>query len=134
MSDEKPAVFTVTGLQMDDLSQPLRVLEYAKPTHRLQFYGDNNVLVATIHPDGRVEFGPGYTTDDDVSRRLWTCFGQLPAKLAKAEQENSILRGFIAKSDLPCVYCNLPKAETGKCPSGFPGCARMDDLMAAEDL
>ena len=47
------------------------------------------------------------------------------------ERENTILRGLLAKSDKPCVYCGL--TEIGKCPHGFPGCARADDIMCADD-
>jgi hypothetical protein len=43
-------------------------------------------------------------------------------------KENSRLRVLLAKSNLPCVYCG--KKEMSQCPSGFPGCGRMDDLMA----
>lgn len=45
--------------------------------------------------------------------------------------ENDKLRRLLAKSGQPCAYCNLPADEITKCASGFPGCARMDDITAA---
>jgi hypothetical protein len=53
------------------------------------------------------------------------------SKLAK---ENDKLRGIIAWSALPCIYCSLPLGEQGKCASGFPGCARADDQMCHTPL
>lgn len=44
--------------------------------------------------------------------------------------ENDYLRGLVASVHMPCVYCKLPLAEMGKCQSGFPGCARADDMLA----
>lgn len=40
-----------------------------------------------------------------------------------------MLRGIIAESDLPCLYCKLAKKDILKCASGFPGCGRADDLL-----
>jgi len=40
----------------------------------------------------------------------------------------------LAESDKACVYCELPKAEMGACASGFPGCARADDLFQCDEL
>lgn len=45
------------------------------------------------------------------------------------QRENNTLRGIIANSDLPCIYCGLSKAEMGKCDRGFPGCGRADDMV-----
>jgi len=45
--------------------------------------------------------------------------------------ENDLLRGLLAKGEKDCVYCGLPAADISKCRSGFPGCARMDDIMGA---
>lgn len=49
-------------------------------------------------------------------------------ELKALREENTKLRVLLAKSNLACVYCG--KKEMSQCPSGFPGCARMDDLMA----
>lgn len=54
---------------------------------------------------------------------------ELKAELTDSRKEADSLRLFIAKSDLPCIYCGLPKADMGKCASGFPGCGRADDLV-----
>ena len=46
------------------------------------------------------------------------------------QRENNLLRAKLAEGGGDCVYCGIPAAEIAKCASGFPGCARMDDLMA----
>lgn len=48
-------------------------------------------------------------------------------------KENDILRGLVAKGQGDCVYCGLKAEDMGKCAFGFPGCARMDDIMAAQE-
>lgn len=50
-------------------------------------------------------------------------------RIAELEQENDKLRGIIANAPIPCIYCKLPKDDMAKCRSGFPGCARADDMM-----
>ena len=59
---------------------------------------------------------------------------QLEHKLAEATGENTRLRAALASSKDPCAYCQLPKDEMSKCRSGFPGCARADDLMGCPEL
>ena len=60
-----------------------------------------------------------------------------PAEIAEREavlrEENNKLRALLAASDKPCAYCGLDAVDIAKCPSGFPGCARMDDLMQAAE-
>jgi len=51
---------------------------------------------------------------------------------SEIEAENDKLRFLLAKSQEPCIYCNLSKSDMSKCPSGFPGCSRADDLMLGE--
>lgn len=58
----------------------------------------------------------------------------LTRELAEATAENNRLRAALASSKDPCVYCQLPKDEMAKCRSGFPGCARADDLMGCPEL
>lgn len=53
---------------------------------------------------------------------------------AQLRRENDFLRRMVAESDLPCVYCQLPKADMARCASGFPGCARGDDMIAHGDV
>jgi hypothetical protein len=48
--------------------------------------------------------------------------------------ENTRLRAALAVSKDPCVYCQLPAEEMAKCKSGFPGCARMDDLTGCPEF
>lgn len=57
---------------------------------------------------------------------------QLEAEGIAAQIENDLLRGLLAKGGKDCIYCGLPAADIAKCKSGFPGCARMDDIMAAQ--
>jgi hypothetical protein len=52
---------------------------------------------------------------------------------AELEVENNKLRGLLAQGKGDCVYCGLPAAEISKCPHGFPGCARMDDIVNAPE-
>lgn len=56
------------------------------------------------------------------------------SRLAEARKENDFMRLRLAESDKDCVYCDLPKAEMGRCASGFPGCARSDDLFHCAEL
>lgn len=51
----------------------------------------------------------------------------------RLRKENDYLRGVVANSDLPCVYCKLSREDMGKCASGFPGCARADDMLCAPE-
>ena len=55
---------------------------------------------------------------------------QLESELQELRSENSKLRQILAKSNVPCIYCGL--TDMGECKSGFPGCARMDDLMLGD--
>lgn len=54
---------------------------------------------------------------------------RLRIRLAELEKENDKLRDIIARADIPCVYCGLPKDQMAKCVHGFPGCGRADDLI-----
>ena len=65
------------------------------------------------------------------------------SELIRLREENTRLRAALACSKDPCLYCQLPAEELGKCKAGFPGCARMDDMtgcpnfgaaMEADDL
>jgi hypothetical protein len=49
------------------------------------------------------------------------------------KEENNKLRGLLAAGQGDCVYCGLPAADIAKCPHGFPGCARMDDIVNAPE-
>ena len=53
------------------------------------------------------------------------------AELARLRAENDKLRGLLAKGGKDCAYCGLPAEDIARCASGFPGCARMDDIMQA---
>jgi hypothetical protein len=47
--------------------------------------------------------------------------------------ENDKLRGLLAKGQGDCVYCGLPAEDIARCAHGFPGCARMDDIVNAHE-
>lgn len=49
-------------------------------------------------------------------------------QIDRLSKENLYLRKVVANSDLPCLYCQLAKADMAKCRSGFPGCGRLDDM------
>lgn len=53
------------------------------------------------------------------------------ADLERLEKENDVLRGIIANSKIDCIYCGLKKSAMAECASGFPGCARLDDITNA---
>lgn len=57
----------------------------------------------------------------------------LEESVKELKAENDKLRGLLAKGSGDCVYCGLPAADISKCPSGFPGCARMDDIVNAPE-
>lgn len=56
---------------------------------------------------------------------------RLEGLVSSLANENNVLRSLLAKGNGDCPYCGLPAAEISRCASGFPGCARMDDIMAA---
>lgn len=65
---------------------------------------------------------------------VWPDLGDLLAWLMQewdaALKENSQLRLVLATSNAKCAYCGLPAEEMAKCASGFPGCARGDDMLS----
>lgn len=52
----------------------------------------------------------------------------------KLLDENTRLRAALAVSKDPCAYCQLPAEEMAKCKSGFPGCARADDMSGCPEF
>lgn len=50
-------------------------------------------------------------------------------ELLRLRSENDILRKMVSESDADCIYCGLTRDDMAKCPYGFPGCARADDLL-----
>ena len=53
--------------------------------------------------------------------------------MSDIERENTRLRGLLAWGTDPCIYCGLSRGDMYKCASGFPGCARSDDMMCSPD-
>ena len=54
------------------------------------------------------------------------------SEIIKLRKENDKLRALLARDSGDCIYCGLPKADMIKCESGFPGCARVDDMMLGD--
>lgn len=51
--------------------------------------GDIQIGDAVIlHSNGDVEFGPGYTTTDEVARQFWTALAMLRPDWARAKAES----------------------------------------------
>jgi hypothetical protein len=59
---------------------------------------------------------------------------ELERELREVQSENTRLRAALANSNGACVYCTLPKEQWAECRSGFPGCARADDVMGCPEL
>ena len=67
-------------------------------------------------------------------REAATALERVTRERDEALAENTRLRAALAQSELPCVYCSLPKDEWAKCAQGFPGCGRADDAMGCPEL
>lgn len=83
---------------------------------------------------GEVKREQECTTADDWRHRAYHLeseWAKLKAEVAKLRAENTTLRTLVAIQPTACIYCGL--TEMAKCASGFPGCARADDLMCGED-
>jgi hypothetical protein len=63
--------------------------------------------------------------------RSWLMLDRLVAELQRLQDENTLMRGLLAKQ-MPCHYCGAE--SMAKCPRGFPGCALADDLLIADDV
>lgn len=64
---------------------------------------------------------------------LATIHAQHSAEVVRLSRENSHMRTLLAHvPDEKCIYCGLD--NMAKCPRGFPGCSKADDLIAGEDV
>ena len=72
--------------------------------------------------------GPNEPVPVPMPDGYWTPWHLAQTQLSELEKENTKLRGILARSKEPCVYCGL--TDMSLCQSGFPGCSRMDDLLA----
>jgi DNA repair exonuclease SbcCD ATPase subunit len=52
-------------------------------------------------------------------------------RLQEAQKENDQLRSLLSTSKADCAYCGLPANRMAECASGFPGCARADDMLCS---
>jgi len=76
--------------------------------------------------------GDELLTGRDWDWELWQAAqAAMQPEKERYRKENDILRGLIAVSDVACVHCGLK--DISQCRSGFPGCSRADDIIAAED-
>jgi len=71
------------------------------------------------------------SADDRDGCMMWT--SDHDKILSRFKEENNKLRGLLAAGKGDCVYCGLPAADIAKCPHGFLGCARMDDIVNAPE-
>ncbi len=88
---------------------------------------DEDVLVALNLPARALEPHTRRILEQDRRR---VAERQAP-EIERLRAENTTLRLLVAAQPTPCVYCGL--TEMAKCASGFPGCARADDLICGED-
>lgn len=72
-------------------------------------------------------------TGESVAQ-LRTRAEQAEKELAEVRIENTRIRAALAVSKDPCIYCQLPAADIGKCAAGFPGCARADDISGCPEF
>lgn len=91
----------------------------AEPFYIGEFLG--SYLCETRYTNGELR----YVGRECLERQLSAVTAERDATRA----ENDTLKNILAESDLPCIYCHLPAGDMSKCRSGFPGCARADDLM-----
>lgn len=61
MSDARDDLFVRNVISFTDLV----------PTGKFVFSNVANVVLFTIHPDGSIERGPGFTTTDEMSLKFW---------------------------------------------------------------
>lgn len=97
---------------MSDKIVGVASISYTKPEFLFRLctsFAPGDLIVA-IRPDGSVEFGPGYTTLDEASRRFWEHIGRLPMKLAEAEAENAAWRKATGYSDPEALDFYLGRA------------------------
>lgn len=96
----------------------------------------NHLLPCDIDPSKcRIrELEAKLATDQAILQGALDRATDLESQLAASQDENTRLRAALAVSKSPCVYCQLPKEEMAKCKSGFPGCARMDDLTGCPEF
>jgi hypothetical protein len=85
-----------------------------------------NVLLTQVLQDWKDEAAE---KADDAAQ--WMREANAHCKIAEEiRAENTRLRGIIARSPLPCIYCGL--TNIAECARGFPGCGRADDITASE--
>lgn len=72
-------------------------------------------LIFAVHPDGRLEYGPGYDPDD-AARRFWAALAvHMPVQQASDElvtlrEDNARLRGVLAEVMAQFVHTTHPGA------------------------
>lgn len=67
----------------------------------------------------------------EYCRQLERELSEVKQELENLRRENNIIKTILSKAQIPCIYCGLD--DMSKCKSGFPGCAKADDLICGED-
>lgn len=63
-----------------DSSVPCNVIEFRQPPPDITILGEDGAPLVTIHPNGELEYGPGYEPDE-AARRFWDAIRHLaPAR------------------------------------------------------
>jgi len=71
MSDTDNSFFT---------SETPQLLDFTPPPPTIAIMGADNTPLVTIHPDGTLDYGPGYTPDE-AAHRFWEALRRLaPAR------------------------------------------------------
>jgi regulator of replication initiation timing len=65
------------------------------------------------------------------NQRAWNKCAELEIERDTLRAENSTIKSVLSLVPGKCLYCGLE--DIAKCPSGFPGCARADDMLCGED-
>ncbi|MFJ4926815.1 hypothetical protein [Streptomyces sp. NPDC088736] len=83
----------------------LQSVTLAPPRDDIQILGDGVPLV-TIHPDGTLTYGPGYTPDE-AARRFWDALRHL-APATQATAAIARVRALHSNEDGICGWCKGP--------------------------
>lgn len=99
---------------------------------------DHELFEAVLRFEWQPQYGPrpndAIAADCVAITDIHNAFLQLADELERLRAENDFMRLRLAESDKACVYCDLPASDAAKCASGFPGCARADDLYACDRM
>ena len=96
---------------------------------------DGNFLSEVLNDKGRIISRRVMNMSDAVIGAHLAALGwSNPDNTKLLNEENSVLRAKLSHSKDPCMYCGLKKEDMSRCQSGFPGCARGDDMAGCPDF